>query len=58
MKVERTFTRAAAGGTGYAKAAGNYAGSLYPSMLARQEGYDQLIWTDAKEHETLKKAER
>jgi branched-chain amino acid aminotransferase len=56
VKVERKFTRAAAGGTGYAKAAGNYAGSLYPSMLARQEGYDQLIWTDAKEHEYVEES--
>ena len=56
VKVERKFTRAAAGGTGYAKAAGNYAGSLYPSMLARQEGYDQLIWTDAKEHEYIEES--
>ena len=56
VKVERTFTRAAAGGTGYAKAAGNYAGSLYPSMLARHEGYDQLIWTDAKEHEYIEES--
>ena len=56
VKVERTFTRAAAGGTGYAKAAGNYAGSLYPSMLARHEGYDELIWTDAKEHEYIEES--
>ena len=56
VKVERKFTRAAEGGTGYAKAAGNYAGSLYPSMLARQEGYDQLIWTDAKTHEFIEES--
>lgn len=56
VKVERTYTRAAAGGTGYAKAAGNYAGSLYPSQLAREEGYDQLIWTDAKEHEYIEES--
>jgi branched-chain amino acid aminotransferase len=56
VKVERKFTRAAEGGTGYAKAAGNYAGSLYPSMLARKEGYDQLIWTDAKNHEYIEES--
>ena len=50
VKVETTFTRATPGGTGFAKAAGNYAGSLYPSQQARNEGYDQLIWTDALEH--------
>ena len=56
VKVERKFTRAAEGGTGYAKAAGNYAGSLYPSSLARKEGYDQLLWTDSKEHEYIEES--
>jgi branched-chain amino acid aminotransferase len=50
IKIEREFTRAAKGGTGYAKTAGNYAGSLYPAKLANDQGYDQLLWTDAKEH--------
>ena len=35
VKVEQHFTRAARGGTGAAKAAGNYAGSLYPTELAK-----------------------
>tara|TARA_B100000767_G_C19749833_1_gene530241 strand:- start:663 stop:1760 length:1098 start_codon:yes stop_codon:yes gene_type:complete len=56
VKVERHFTRATPGGTGYAKAAGNYAGSLYPSELAQKEGYDQLIWTDAVEHEYIEES--
>ena len=50
VKVEQHFTRAAHGGTGAAKAAGNYAGSLYPTELARAEGYDQILWTDAATH--------
>lgn len=50
VKVERHYTRAARGGTGFAKAAGNYAGSMYPARLANEQGYDQLLWTDAKEH--------
>jgi len=50
VKIETEFTRAAQGGTGYAKAAGNYAGSLYPAKLAQKQGYHQLVWTDAKEH--------
>jgi len=53
VKVETSFTRATPGGTGFAKAAGNYAGSLYPSQKAREEGYDQLIWTDAVEHKYI-----
>lgn len=56
VKIERHFTRAAKGGTGYAKAAGNYAGSLYPAKLANQEGYDQLLWTDSKEHKYIEES--
>ncbi|MDJ1468649.1 branched-chain amino acid aminotransferase [Cytophagaceae bacterium DM2B3-1] len=51
VKVETEFTRAAKGGTGAAKAAGNYAASLLPATLAQKAGYDQLLWTDAKTHE-------
>lgn len=50
VKIETEYTRAAKGGTGYAKAAGNYAGSLYPARLAQEQGYHQLVWTDATEH--------
>ena len=56
VKVERHYTRATPGGTGFSKAAGNYAGSLYPSKLARDEGYDQLLWTDAIEHEFIEES--
>ena len=44
LKVEQQFVRAVPGGTGEAKAAGNYAGSLLPSHLAQKEGYDQVVW--------------
>lgn len=50
LKVEQEFVRAAEGGTGFAKCAGNYGGAFYPTQLARQQGFDQVIWTDAKEH--------
>ena len=50
VKIETHYTRAAEGGTGYAKAGGNYGGAIYPAKLAQEEGYDQLIWTDAKSH--------
>ncbi len=50
VKVETQYIRAAEGGVGAAKCAGNYAASLYPTKLAQEQGYDQLIWTDAKEH--------
>lgn len=50
VKIETHYTRAAEGGVGYAKTAGNYASSLLPTRIAQQEGFDQLIWTDGKEH--------
>lgn len=56
VKIETRFARSAAGGTGYAKAAGNYAGALYPAKLAQEEGYQQLIWTDAKEHKYIEES--
>ncbi len=56
VKIETHFTRAATGGTGFAKAAGNYAGSLYPAKLAQEAGYHQLLWTDAKEHRYIEEA--
>lgn len=56
VKVETFFTRAAPGGTGYAKAAGNYAASLKPTAMARNEGYDQILWTDAVEHKFIEES--
>jgi branched-chain amino acid aminotransferase len=48
--VEEEFTRAAPGGVGYAKTAGNYAAAMYPTALAQKQGYQQVLWTDALEH--------
>jgi branched-chain amino acid aminotransferase len=50
VKIEEYYTRAAEGGVGRAKAAGNYGASLYPAKLAQQQGFHQLVWTDAKTH--------
>lgn len=44
LKVEQHYVRAVPGGTGEAKAAGNYAGSLLPAHLAQKEGFDQVVW--------------
>ena len=38
---------------GFAKAAGNYAGQFYPTALAKEEGYQQVIWTDDATHQNL-----
>ncbi len=47
--VSEEYVRAAAGGTGSTKAAGNYAASLYASRIATNMGYTQVLWLDACE---------
>jgi branched-chain amino acid aminotransferase len=56
VKIEKSYTRAASGGVGRAKAAGNYAASMYPALLAQKEGYHQLVWTDAAEHKYIEES--
>lgn len=56
VKIEEKYSRVAEGGTGEAKAAGNYASSLYPAKLANEEGYRQLLWTDAKTHKYIEES--
>ena len=51
--VEEFYTRAAPGGVGFAKNAGNYGASLKATVVAKQKGYDQVLWTDAFEHKWL-----
>lgn len=53
LKVEDTYVRTAEGGTGFAKCAGNYGGAFYPTQIAREEGFDQILWTDHKEHKYI-----
>ncbi len=54
--IAEEFSRSANGGVGYAKAAGNYAAQFYPTNLAQQKGYQQVIWTDADTHTYLEEA--
>lgn len=56
VKVERRYIRAAAGGTGYAKCCGNYGASFYPTSKAKEEGYDQVLWTDAERHNYIEES--
>jgi len=56
VKIEQEFTRATGGGIGYTKAAGNYGGSFYPTAQAIKEGYNQVIWTDHKEHKYIEES--
>jgi branched-chain amino acid aminotransferase len=46
VKVEDRYIRAAPGGVGAAKCAGNYGAALYPTQLAKEAGFDQVLWTD------------
>ncbi|MGY5847072.1 branched-chain amino acid aminotransferase [Salegentibacter sp. HM20] len=56
VQFSEKYSRAADGGVGFAKAAGNYAAQFYPTNLAKEEGFQQIIWTDAKTHEYLEEA--
>ena len=48
--LSEDYVRAAPGGTGEAKCAGNYAASLVAQAQAAAEGCDQVVWLDANEH--------
>lgn len=54
--IEETYSRSANGGVGFAKAGGNYAGQFYPTQLAIDKGYQQVIWTDDNTHEYIEEA--
>ena len=53
LYAETKYIRAAEGGTGEAKAAGNYAAAIRPTELAKAKGYDQVLWLDAIEHKYI-----
>ena len=54
--IAEQYSRSADGGVGYAKAAGNYAAQFYPTKLAQEKGFQQVIWTDANTHTYLEEA--
>jgi branched-chain amino acid aminotransferase len=54
--IAEHFSRAANGGIGAAKAAGNYSAQFYPTKLANDKGYQQIIWTDDATHTKLEEA--
>lgn len=53
LYAETKYVRAVNGGTGEAKAAGNYAGAIRPTEYAKMEGYDQVLWLDAQHFEYI-----
>lgn len=56
VKIEDHFVRAVEGGSGYCKTGCNYGPAIYPAKLAQEAGYDQLIWTDGKEHKYIEES--
>jgi branched-chain amino acid aminotransferase len=56
VKIETHYTRSADGGVGAAKTAGNYSRAMLPTAEAQAEGFDQLIWTDAKDHKYVEES--
>ncbi|MCK0131991.1 branched-chain amino acid aminotransferase [Flavobacteriaceae bacterium F08102] len=54
--IEQKYARSANGGVGFAKAGGNYAGQFYPTQLAKDKGFQQVIWTDDTTHEYIEEA--
>ena len=56
LKVEEKFARSVEGGTGFAKAAGNYAAAFAPTKKAQQAGFTQVVWTDAFEHQYIEES--
>ena len=54
--IAEHYSRAANGGIGAAKAAGNYAAQFYPTQLANNSGFQQVIWTDDATHTKLEEA--
>ena len=54
--IAEKYSRSANGGIGFAKAAGNYAAQFYPTTLANQKGFQQIIWTDSATHEYMEEA--
>jgi len=54
--IAEEYSRSASGGIGYAKAAGNYAAQFYPTNLAKEQGYQQVVWTDSNTHEYIEEA--
>jgi branched-chain amino acid aminotransferase len=53
LYAEQKYVRAVNGGTGEAKAAGNYAGAIRPTEYAKAKGYDQVLWLDAQNFEHI-----
>ena len=56
VKIETEYVRAAEGGAGYAKCGGNYGAAFFATKKANEQGFDQVIWTDAKTHKFIEES--
>lgn len=53
LEISKKYTRAAPGGTGYAKTISNYAGSMKPAKETKAKGFAQIIYLDAVKMEYI-----
>jgi branched-chain amino acid aminotransferase len=53
LLAQKEYVRAIKGGVGEAKAAGNYAAAMLPAKIAREKGFDQILWLDGKNFEEI-----
>ncbi len=51
IMVEDSYSRAAPGGVGGAKTAGNYGATLKGQIEAHDKGYSQVLWLDSRDHQ-------
>lgn len=56
LLAEETYVRAFPGGTGAAKCAGNYAGSLVAAREAQAKGFHNVLWLDGIERRYVEEA--
>lgn len=56
VKIEQEYSRATQGGVGFTKAAGNYASAFYPTHLANEQSYDQILWTNSPTHDRIEES--
>jgi len=54
--VSDHYSRAAVGGTGFAKAAGNYARAMIGQTEANAQGYDQMLWMEVPDYEYIQES--
>ncbi|MFX1256454.1 MAG: branched-chain amino acid aminotransferase [Promethearchaeota archaeon] len=53
LEISKKYTRAAPGGTGFAKTICNYAGTMKPAKETKAKGFAQIIYLDAERMEYI-----